>query len=112
MPGGWGGGTPTPRNWRSTSRGFGVPQPQPPNRASAINRPVLRYAVAMPSSATQTAKRFMVAQLDQVPGVPCPCGTSRRAFAVPKNQVATIHLVDAKTDTALHYHKKLTETYL
>src|SRR5438067_1013677 len=65
-----------------------------------------------PSTATQAAKRFMVAQLDQVDGMPCPCGTSRRAFAVPENQVATIHLVDAKTDTQLHYHKKLTEVYL
>jgi mannose-6-phosphate isomerase-like protein (cupin superfamily) len=58
------------------------------------------------------AKNYMVAQLDEITSVPCPCGTSRRAFASPENPVATIHLVNIKTDSQVHYHKKLTEIYL
>jgi mannose-6-phosphate isomerase-like protein (cupin superfamily) len=55
---------------------------------------------------------FVLAQLDAIPSVPCPCGESRRAFVTPDNSVATIHLVDSKVDARAHYHKKLTEIYL
>lgn len=55
---------------------------------------------------------FMITQLDEVDGVPCPCGNSRRAFVTPDNPVATIHLVDISKDARAHYHKKLTEIYL
>ena len=54
----------------------------------------------------------MITQLDQVPPVRCPCGFTRRAFATPENQTATIHLVDIQADAQTHYHKKLTEIYL
>ncbi len=54
----------------------------------------------------------MIAQLDEIPAVQCPCGFSRRAFATPDNPVATIHMVDIQTDAQTHYHKKLTEIYL
>lgn len=55
---------------------------------------------------------YLIAQLDEVPGVPCPCGISRRAFATPENSVATLHLVEIKKDAERHYHKKMTEIYL
>ena len=58
------------------------------------------------------SKNYMIAQLDEVAPVPCPCGQARRAFATPDNQVATLHMVDIKTDSETHYHKKLTEIYL
>ena len=58
------------------------------------------------------SKNYMIAQLDEVPPVPCPCGQARRAFATPDNQTATLHMVDIKTDSETHYHKKLTEIYL
>jgi mannose-6-phosphate isomerase-like protein (cupin superfamily) len=54
----------------------------------------------------------MITQLDEVEPVRCPCGFSRRGFAVPENQVATIHLVDIEIDAQVHYHKKMTEIYL
>jgi mannose-6-phosphate isomerase-like protein (cupin superfamily) len=57
-------------------------------------------------------RNYLIAQLDEVPGVPCPCGTSRRAFATPDNPIATIHLVDIKKDAERHFHKKMTEIYL
>ncbi len=55
---------------------------------------------------------YMVSQLDEIASVPCPCGDTRRAFAVPENDVATLHLTDIKTDAEIHYHKKMTEIYL
>ena len=58
------------------------------------------------------SKNYKVAYLPEIPGVPCPCGESRRAFATADNPVATIHLVDIKEDAHTHYHKKLTEIYL
>jgi len=57
-------------------------------------------------------KNYLVCQLDEIPGVECPCGTSRRAFATPENRVATMHLVEIKQDARIHYHKTMTELYL
>jgi len=57
-------------------------------------------------------RHFMIAQLDEIPPVRCPCGMTRRAFASPENPVATLHMVDVTTDAQTHYHKKLTEIYL
>jgi len=63
-------------------------------------------------SGQTAAKHYMVAQLNEITPVPCPCGTSRRAFASPDNPVATLHLVNIKADSQVHYHKKMTEIYL
>ena len=56
--------------------------------------------------------RYMIADLERVEPVPCPCGYARRAFNDPSNNVATLHIVDIKTDAEVHYHKKMTEIYL
>ena len=55
---------------------------------------------------------YLIEQLDQIESISCPCGTARRAFATPDNQVATLHLVDISKESRTHYHKKLTEIYL
>ena len=55
---------------------------------------------------------YLLAQLDEIPAQHCPCGLSRRAFATPDNQVATLHLVDIQADAQTHYHKRMTEIYL
>jgi mannose-6-phosphate isomerase-like protein (cupin superfamily) len=55
--------------------------------------------------------RYSVAQLDEVPPTPCPCGHARRAFAGPGN-AASVHLVDISADARTHYHKRMTEIYL
>ena len=47
----------------------------------------------------------------EIPGVPCPCGTARRAFADVPEFPATFHVTDISADAALHYHKRLTEVY-
>ena len=53
-----------------------------------------------------------IAQLDSIPAVPCPCGQARRAFGDEPEQLATLHLVDIKTDASTHYHKRMTEIYV
>lgn len=55
---------------------------------------------------------YMVAQLDEIGPVKCPCGFSRRAFTDSDNTVATLHIVDVTEDARVHYHKKFTEIYL
>lgn len=54
---------------------------------------------------------FEIVDLNTVPGVKCPCGTSHRGFVRPDNHVATIHSVDISIDARAHYHKILTEFY-
>ena len=56
-------------------------------------------------------KNYAVAQLDDIPGVPCPCGVARRAFATPDNPVATLHMTDITAEARTHYHKHMTELY-
>jgi len=55
---------------------------------------------------------YMIAQLDELDAVDCPCGKARRAFAMEDNPVATLHLVDISIDAKVHYHKRFTEIYL
>jgi mannose-6-phosphate isomerase-like protein (cupin superfamily) len=46
-----------------------------------------------------------------LPGVPCPCGTARRGLAEVEDYPGTIHITEIALDNALHYNKRLTETY-
>lgn len=46
-----------------------------------------------------------------VPGVSCPCGTARRAFADVDDFPGTVHVTEIAADARLHYHQRLTETY-
>ena len=54
----------------------------------------------------------MLAQLDEIAPVGCPCGQSRRAFVSPENTTATLHMVDIAEDSTVHYHKTMTEIYI
>jgi mannose-6-phosphate isomerase-like protein (cupin superfamily) len=54
---------------------------------------------------------YMIARFGDVGEVKCPCGFAKRAFAVPGNSTATMHIVDIQEDSRVHYHKKLTEIY-
>jgi mannose-6-phosphate isomerase-like protein (cupin superfamily) len=55
---------------------------------------------------------YLIAQLDELPGAACPCGVARRAFGVPDNSVATVHLTDIQADARTHYHRRMTEIYV
>ncbi|MFP6752741.1 MAG: cupin domain-containing protein [Pirellulaceae bacterium] len=60
----------------------------------------------------QTAERgYEVVDFNEIEGVPCPCGSARRAFADVDDLPATVHVTEISADAKLHYHKQLTETY-
>ena len=52
-----------------------------------------------------------VVDFAEIPGVPCPCGTARRAFADAPEFPGTIHITEISLDAKLHHHRTLTETY-
>ena len=54
----------------------------------------------------------MIADLNTLEAVRCPCGFAKRAFATPDNDVASLHVVDIQHDSRTHYHKRMTEIYL
>ena len=62
-------------------------------------------------SDTQTAANYHLVDFAEIPGVECPCGTARRAFADIESYPGTIHVTEISADAQLHYHKRLTETY-
>lgn len=63
-------------------------------------------------SSANAPRPYRVVDLAALPGVPCPCGTARRAFADVPGFPATVHLTEISADARTHYHKRLTETYV
>ena len=63
----------------------------------------------MPEQSTATP--WQIVDFAEIPGVPCPCGSARRAFAEVEEFPATVHVTEISEDAKLHYHKTLTETY-
>lgn len=57
-------------------------------------------------------QNYLLADLNTIEPQRCPCGWTRRAFAVPGNDLATLHVVEIQSDAVVHYHKKMTEIYL
>jgi mannose-6-phosphate isomerase-like protein (cupin superfamily) len=58
-----------------------------------------------------TARRYRIVDFAEVQGVPCPCGTARRAFYDVEGFPGTVHVTEISEDAVLHYHQRLTETY-
>ena len=56
-------------------------------------------------------KLYHQVAFEELEPLPCPCGTTRRAFADDADGVASLHRVEIKADSEAHYHKRLTETY-
>jgi quercetin dioxygenase-like cupin family protein len=54
---------------------------------------------------------YAIADFANIAGVPCPCGTAKRAFADVPQFPGTLHVTEIAEDAKLHYHKTLTETY-
>jgi mannose-6-phosphate isomerase-like protein (cupin superfamily) len=54
---------------------------------------------------------YQIADFATIPGVPCPCGTARRAFGDAPEFPGTIHVTEISLDAQVHYHRTLTETY-
>jgi len=55
---------------------------------------------------------YIAAHFDDIEAVRCPCGFAQRAFALPENETATVHIVDIRQDARVHYHREHTEIYL
>lgn len=55
---------------------------------------------------------YLIARLDEIPPLRCPCGWARRAFAESKTNAASLHLVEIERDSRTHYHQRTTEIYL
>ncbi|MCA9061180.1 MAG: cupin domain-containing protein [Planctomycetaceae bacterium] len=56
-------------------------------------------------------RRWKFADFAAIDGVPCPCGTARRAFHGVPEFPGTIHVTQIEEDAKQHYHRTLTETY-
>lgn len=57
-------------------------------------------------------RKPLVARFDEMDGVPCPCGTARRAFVVPGNETASVHRVVISKAAERHHHTRHTEIYV
>ncbi|MCO8122847.1 cupin domain-containing protein [Stieleria sp. TO1_6] len=53
-----------------------------------------------------------VVDLTALPGVRCPCGIARRAFADHPAFPGTVHLTQIDRSAKTHYHKTHTEVYV
>ncbi len=54
---------------------------------------------------------YSITSFDAVDPVPCPCGTSQRAFMDDADGVASMHVTTISEDSRTHYHKTMTEFY-
>lgn len=57
-------------------------------------------------------RNFEVVQLTELEAVRCPCGQARRGFVGVSDAPASVHMTDIAVDAKVHYHKRLTETYV
>lgn len=55
---------------------------------------------------------YAIEHFDEVEGVGCPCGTAFRTLGGDASRLLSVHRVEIKADSAVHYHKTLTETYV
>ena len=60
---------------------------------------------------TDVSRRWKFADFQNIDGVPCPCGTARRAFHCVSEFPGTVHVTEISENAKRHYHKRLTETY-
>ncbi len=56
--------------------------------------------------------RYQIVDFNEISGVPCPCGTAKRAFADVEDYPATIHITEISAAAVTHYHTRQTETYV
>lgn len=63
------------------------------------------------SSIPAPPRRYQVVDFGAIAGVPCPCGTARRAFADTDDFPGTVHVTEIAEDARKHYHRTHTEVY-
>jgi mannose-6-phosphate isomerase-like protein (cupin superfamily) len=83
-----------------------------PTMSNTAHSPTPTAAASAPASSSAVrAPHYQVADFATIPGVLCPCGVARRAFADVSEFPGTIHVTEIHADARTHYHRKLTETY-
>lgn len=55
--------------------------------------------------------KYRIVSMPNLSAQACPCGDVRRAFTDDPSRVASLHVVDIKADSQVHYHKRTTELY-
>lgn len=55
--------------------------------------------------------KYHLVDFADLPGIDCPCGTAKRAFADVESYPATIHQTKISEDAQKHYHLHQTEAY-
>ncbi len=80
-------------------------------RASHEGSSEMASDVASAMGSKRLDRGFESVQFDELPGVPCPCGVARRAFAQVADFPGTVHVTEIHETARRHYHKRLTETY-
>jgi len=95
--------------WYNSPRVFPAEDPAFPGLDCPRLTRALRWSG--PSAMSQSIPRYVVVDFEQIPSVPCPCGTSRRALADVSAFPGTIHRTRIGSDAKPHYHRRLTETY-
>lgn len=63
------------------------------------------------NSSAYRKQRYHKQSFSQLPAIPCPCGTTKRAFLDLPHRTASVHYLRVKKDTAVHYHKGFSEIY-
>jgi len=65
-----------------------------------------------PKETSEKSPSATIVNLAEVPGVDCPCGIARRAFADRDDFPGTVHLTSIHVDARTHYHREHTEVYV
>lgn len=68
--------------------------------------------VAANEKLDQATSQPDVIDLNSLPGVDCPCGVARRAFADRDEFPGTVHLTRISRQAREHYHRAHTEVYV
>ncbi|WP_390621934.1 cupin domain-containing protein [Crateriforma conspicua] len=76
-----------------------------------VARPTVSSALKSPAPPTEP-RRAEVVHLPDLPGIDCPCGVARRAFAEYDDFPGTVHLTRIDHAARTHYHRHHTEIYV
>ena len=64
------------------------------------------------SDPSTAAEGPALVDLTELPGVACPCGIARRAFAQREDFPGTVHLTQIDRTAQTHFHTEHTEVYV
>ncbi len=66
----------------------------------------------LPAASPSLPSGVDVVRYADLTGIPCPCGSAKRGFMESPGVPFSLHITSISETARLHYHKRLTETYL